>query len=343
LSTVNGGQQMKITATVRFDNGNAQLLNCVRQVGNLAGFDFKLTPTGPIKNAEIIWYLLAGDTSGSQGTLGYLRWALGNLPNVGRFTNDSGQDTITIEGAPQKRVMLNPHSVEKPGKVHAKVNLKSANIVQDLLTAIGGAASLPVEMAYRTGLGFERSYSFTVVDWDDCSAAAGSAGRAGALAANVCRDTWTGTASFTMGADPATAAITSASVTWVFSKIVGDVVHYQPTGSASFSFPNCVITPSSETMSTQPGGGTGGDLAIDFSTDPPTYQLQGSTVWLATYLCNGVQAGAGGLWVGDPATFQFVTGSVAVSQDAQSNQSKLTVSGSASGQGGSTNWSFTKD
>ena len=343
LSTVNGGQQMKITATVRFDNGNAQLLNCVRQVGNLAGFDFKLTPTGPIKNAEIIWYLLAGDTSGSQGTLGYLRWALGNLPNVGRFTNDSGQDTITIEGAPQKRVMLNPHSVEKPGKVHAKVNLKSANIVQDLLTAIGGAASLPVEMAYRTGLGFERSYSFTVVDWDDCTAAAGSAGRAGALTANVCRDTWTGTASFTMGADPATAAITSASVTWVFSKIVGDVVHYQPTGSASFSFPNCVITPSSETMSTQPGGGTGGDLAIDFGTDPPTYQLQGSTVWLATYLCNGVQAGAGGLWVGDPATFQFVTGSVAVSQDAQTNQPKLTVSGSASGQAGSTTWGFTKD
>jgi hypothetical protein len=343
LSTVNGGQQMKVTATVRFDNGNAQLLNCVRQVGNLLGFDFKLTPTGPIKNAEIIWYLLAGDTSGSQGTLGYLRWAKGSIPNVGRFTDGSGQDTITIEGAPQKKVMRNPHSVEKPGKVHAKVNLKSANIVQDLLTAIGGAASLPVEMAYRTGLGFERSYSFTVVDWDDCTESGSSAGRAGALAANVCRDTWTGTASFAMGADPASAPTTSASVVWVFSNVVGNVVHYQPTGIASFSFPNCVITPSSETMSTQPGGGTGGDLAIDFGNDPPTYQLQGSTVWAATYQCNGVQAGAGGLWVGDPATSQFVAGSLAVSQDAQSNQSKLTVSGSASGQGGSTSWNFTKD
>ena len=340
LSTRSGGQQMKVTVTVQFDNGNAQLLNCVRQVGNLVGVDFKLTPTGVIKNAEINWYLLAGDTSGSAGTLGYLRWAQGNLPNVARFTNDSGQDTITIEGAPQKKVLVDPHSVEKPGKVHAKINLKSANIVQDLLTAAGGAASLPAEMAYRTGLGFERSYSFTVVDWEECGASA-SAVKKGIQAA-TCSDTWTGTASFTMGSDPPNSTVTSASVTWVFDQVVGDVVHYKPTGTASFSFPKCSITPAGVTMSTVPGGGTGGELAIDYSTDPPAYTLQGSTVWLATY-CSGVQAGAGGSWVMDPATSQAVKGTLSFSTDPQTQTQKLIVSGSASGQGGSTSWSFTKD
>ena len=340
LSTRSGGQQMKITVTVQFDNGNAQLLNCVRQVGNLVGVDFKLTPTGPIKNAEIIWYLLAGDTSGSAGTLGYLRWAQGNLPNVGRFTDDNGQDTITIEGAPQKKTLIDPHSVEKPGKVHAKINLKSANIVQDLLTAIGGAASLPAEMVYRTGLGFERSYSFTVVDWEECGASANATKKSAQAA--TCSDTWTGTASFTMGSDLATAPVTSASVTWVFDNAVGDVVHYRPTGTASYSFPTCSITPASVTMSTVPGGGTGGDLAIDYSTEPPTYALQGSTVWLASY-CGAAQAGAGGSWVADPATFQPVHGTLAFTQDPKSRAQRLTVRGNAAGQGGSSSWNFTKD
>ena len=340
LSTSSGGEQMKITVTVKFDNGNAQLLNCVRQVGNLIGVDFKLTPTGPIKNAEIIWYLLAGGTSGSTGTLGYLRWARGNLPNVGRFTDGSGQDTITIEGAPQPKVLRDPHSVEKPGKVHAKINLKSANIVQDLLTALGGAATLPVEMVYRTGLGFERSYSFTVVDWEECGASASGARKH--VEAATCVDTWTGTASFAMGSDPANSPVTSANVTWVFDKTVGDVVHYKPTGTASYSFPACSITPAGVTMSTEPGGGTGGDLAIDYATEPPTYTLQGSTVWLATY-CGGAQAGAGGSWVADPATFQAVKGTVAFKADPETRTQKLAVSGSATGQGGSSTWNFTKD
>ena len=340
LSTTFGGQQMKITVTVSFDNGNAQLLNCVRQVGNLAGVDFKLTPTGPIKNAEIVWRLLEGATSGGTGTLGYLRWANGSRPNVGRFTNGSGQDTITIEGAPQKKVLVDPHSVEKPGKVHASTTLISANIVQDLLTAIGGVASLPAEMVYRTGLGFERSYSFTVVDWEECGASA-SAARKGAQAA-TCNDTWTGTASFMMGSDPLTSPVTSANVTWVFDKTVGDVVHYKPTGTASFSSPNCAVTPSSVTMSTLPGGGTTGDLAIDYSTEPPTYMLGGATAWLGKY-CNGIQAGAGGVWVGDPATFQAVNGTLSFSQDPQTQTQKLTVSGNATGQSGSTTWNFTKD
>ena len=131
-------------------------------------------------------------------------------------------------------------------------------------------------------------------------------------------------------------------MTWVFDRTVGDVVHYKPTGTASYSFPACSITPANVTMSTEPGGGTGGDLAIDYGTEPPTYTLQGSTVWLATY-CGGAQAGAGGSWVADPATFQAVKGTVAFKSDPETRTQKLAISGSATGQGGSTTWDFTKD
>ncbi len=343
LSTVNGGQQMNITVTVSFDNGNAQLLNCVRQVGNLIGVDFKLTPTGPIKNAEINWYLLDGGTNGIAGQLGYLRWAAGNLPNVSRFTNSNGQDTITIEGAPQKKMLIDPHSVEKPGKVHAKINLTSANIVQDLMTALGGVSTLPIEMINRTGLGFERSFSFTVVDWEDCVTPA-VATRIGVKDTGVCRDTWTGTASFSLGSG-LSVPTTSASVTWVLSRIEGTVAYFDPTGTASYTWPgaSCPFFPSTWTMSTVPDGGTGGLLAIDFGQDPPTYQAEGATVWGATY-CGSFQAGAGGAWLADPtAGVGPVSGTVSVTTDAQTNTAKLTIRGNASSLYGSTAWNFTKD
>jgi hypothetical protein len=65
-------------------------------------------------------------------------------------------------------------------------------------------------------------------------------------------------------------------------------------------------------------------------------------VWLASY-CGGAQAGAGGSWVADPATFQPVHGTLAFTQDPKSQAQKLTVSGNAAGQGGSSSWNFTKD
>lgn len=347
LSTVNGGQQMHITATVAFDNGNLQLLNCARIVGNLVGVDLKLNATGPIKNAEINWYILQGETQGSAGQLGYIRWAAGNLPNVARSTDANGQDTITVEGAPQPKHIVDPHSVEKPGKVHAKISLVKADIVKDVINQIpsgsnpwGLGASLPAEMILRTGLLFERSYSFTVVDWEECGDTSSGKPSKALQAANVCNNTWTGTASFTMGADPATSPTTSANVTWVFDRIDGDVVHYKPTGTASYAFPTCSVVPSSETMSTQPGGGTGGELAIDFSVDPPTYKVQGSTVWAASYCGGPPIPGAGGAWVGDPNNISLpVSGTVTV----DNNTHKLTLSGAAAGLAGSTTWSFTKD
>ena len=48
-------------------------------------------------------------------------------------------------------------------------------------------------------------------------------------------------------------------------------------------------------------------------------------------------------WVADPATFEAVRGTVAFKSDPATQTQKLAVSGSATGQGGSTTWDFTKD
>ena len=309
-STQTGGEQMNITVTVKFDNGNAQILNCLRQVGNLAGIDFKLTPTGPIKNAEIKWYLLAGDTNGNTGTLGYLRWAKGNIPNESRFTNDNGQDTITIEGAPQQKMLLNPvqDSVTKPGKVHAKINLKSANIVQDIMSAIGGLVSLPVEMAYRTGLGFERSFSFPVIDWLDCGAASNNASNnlgkvvLGQVvrAANVCSDTWVGT---TSSGDAAYGPNqTQASLTLKFDdRVTGTApgqVFYYAVGTVKVKTPaleniGCVLSTTEividrDTGSNTPGhGDESNQFEVNYGNDPPTAGGAGLVGVTQTVVCPG--------------------------------------------------------
>lgn len=308
-STATGGQQMHITATVKFDNGNAQILNCVRQVGNLAGIDFKLTPTGPIKNAEIKWYLLAGDTNGgsdgSAGGLGYLRWAAGSIPNVSRFTDDGGQDTITIEGAPQPKKLFNPiqDPDKKPGKVHAKINLKSANIVQDLLSAIGGAGALPVEMAYRTGLGFERSFSFPVVDWLDCSGAGSTTGRSIRAATNVCSDTWVGT---TSSGDAAYGPNqTQANLTLLFDdRVTGRApgqVFYYAVGTVKLintahQANGCTLSQTEiafdrDTGSNTPGhGDESNQFEVNYGEDPPTAGGAGGVGVTQTVACPGVPA-----------------------------------------------------
>jgi Putative Ig domain len=342
--TTHAGEQRKVTVTVKLDIGDAQIVNCLRLVGNTVGLDFSLWNTGPVANAGINWYLLAGDTSGgsngSPAQLGYLEFALGNAP-LNRTTNANGMDTITIEGRAQKKILLSPVEVDKPGKLHAKVNIKDTKIVQDLIDGAGGAIPLPAEMAYRNGLGFERSFSFPVIDWKDAcdpaSSGSSSTSRVGIEGARikdtggVCKDTWSGTASATIG------STASAQVTWVLKSVVGDKLTYQPTGTASFSYPkpDCSVTPSSQTIALDDG-----TLVIDYSTDPATYSVSGGTVWVATYACNGLQAGAGGEWLLDnnnPGGIAMGTLTTAAPtfQDA--------FSGSVTFTGGNSSWSFKHD
>jgi hypothetical protein len=350
LSTAVDGEWRDITVTVKLDIGNAQVLNCLRLVSNVAGLDFSLWNDGPIENAGVAWRILEGGPAGMG--LGYIKFPDDTPdPFHNRVTDDKGRNTIRVTGRKQSKVILNPERVDKTGRVNAEINLKSANIIQDLIDAAGGAGpagwgtlTVPAEMIYRTGvLFFNRSFHFPVIDWEDCDASA-SANGIRPLAANVCSNTWSGTASFTMGA-AANGPATSASVKWVWDRIEGTTSYYKPTGTANFTTPNCIVIPSAVPMSTQPGGGTGGTLAIDFGADPPTYQAMGASTWQATYECapdynpSPAELGAGGIWLADPTTFQYVNGTVAI-DDTTHN---LIFSGSLSGVAGSTTWNFSKD
>jgi hypothetical protein len=119
-----------------------------------------------------------------------VQWGRDFLTKEGRQlkTDAQGISRVSVDGAPLKR-RLGDCAVRVPrtAKVYVDVALKSADIVTDLLDAVGGLVSLPAEMVYRSGLGFGRSLAFTVLDWDDGNPAPLSVGgRARALATGVC-------------------------------------------------------------------------------------------------------------------------------------------------------------
>ncbi|RIH88519.1 hypothetical protein Mterra_00981 [Calidithermus terrae] len=159
------GELRKVTARFRLDLGSAQMVNCLRILFNGAGLDFSLWNDGPIKNAGVDWLMLEGGAT-SRGA-GYIQFAQGNIP-TNRRTDAEGKDVIAIEGIRQRRDLpADAQRWDRPGKLHVKVSLKNADIVQDLIDAVGGPLSLPAEMAFRIGFGFAYTFSFNVVDWKD--------------------------------------------------------------------------------------------------------------------------------------------------------------------------------
>ncbi len=117
----------------------------------------------------------------------------------------------------------------------------------------------------------------------------------------LCEDGWVGTSESIINAFTPIYEI-SASVTWRYSEALsvpelGDYV-YLPEGTVSFrdiSGSGCTISPSSYPVTNE----NGGELRIDYSTDPPSYQGAGVTLWEATYTCPHLDpftAGAGGGW-----------------------------------------------
>jgi hypothetical protein len=268
------GEQSTVTVEVRLELGDAQIVNCFRIAFNAAGLDFDLWNTGAVANAGVDWDFLEGRE--------YLRFALGNVP-LKRRTNAQGQDTIIIEGLHQDRTLPpDAERVDKRGRLQASVSLKTANLVQDLLDATSGAASLPAEMAFR-GFGlFKRAITFTVVDWHDpCNfGTTRHAGRSVAARAAVCTDTWTGS---TSTSTPLGSLTTSAQVTWKIAPelSVGDKITYYAEGMVTLSQPPCSISPPSHPITKE----NGGFLEVDYSVDPPTYFGAGATTWFFTSHC----------------------------------------------------------
>ena len=251
-SSATEGNPQKITATFKLNIKDAQIVNCMRVAFNAAGLDFSLWNDGPIKGAGVNWYLIEGATDGIQGRLGYL--VFGENP-LNHISNNEGVDSVVITGRRQQRTKpANSTRVDKPGKVAVSVNLKNANIVNDLFDALGGVITLPAEMAYRHGLGFERSFSFNVVDWEDpCgpSAQARNARRK-AVAAGIkqitpqaltCDAAWAGAikevSSFVVNPGGTTTITTVANVTFEVDKVAA--ADAQP-GEVPFKLRNGTFT-----------------------------------------------------------------------------------------------------
>jgi len=111
-----------------------------------------------------------------------------------------------------------------------------------------------------------------------------------------CGGSWTGTADSTFGA-----YTMHAEVTFDIDqdRSTDTQAIYLPSGTVSFSIDpstGCTVTPGSQSIQTAEG-----QLVIDFSQDPPTYKVMGTTVWPGTYRCGSgtLQAGAGGVWLGN--------------------------------------------
>ena len=274
---------------VRLDLGDAQIVNCLRIAFNAAGLDFDLWNDGPVKGARVDWALLKPEVE-------YLAFARGNLPR-NRRTDAQGQDSITIEGRPQKQALsAHPEPVDKPGRVHVKVTLKPANMVKDLLDAVNGPLSLPTEMMYRDFTPFHYYIAFNVVDWQDpCDpGAAQLAGRSLVAQAAVCADTWTGNSS-----GSAQDISISAEVTWKIDpelSIGNEILYYAAEGTVTASYTGCSVNPSSYPITRE----NGGYFRVDYGVDPPTYLGASLTAWSATWNCEGSPGSfihpAGGRW-----------------------------------------------
>ncbi len=148
-----------------------------------------------------------------------------------------------------------------------------------------------------------------------------------------CGKQWSGTTTAQVG------YTMTASVTWTYDDqhSTDTVAYFQPTGSVSFAFPGCSVSPN--THSIAPAEGT---LKIDYSTTPATYIVEASTVWLATYNCGGspYQAGAGGFWLED--FNNNPPGAMGTVPPADKNGNTV-LSGSVSNNSTSFTWNFTGD
>ena len=148
----NAGERRKLTATVRSNTGNWQMINCLRPALNLAGLDFSLPGDGPVANVKVTWNLTEG--GGPEGLAAALDTAthLGDLlsgkdhdtgaivyldtpdgrPAQGyiTFTNTDGQSNISAVGAAQKEdlALKGAVSVFKHATVTVSVQAKPTKL-----------------------------------------------------------------------------------------------------------------------------------------------------------------------------------------------------------------------
>jgi hypothetical protein len=167
--TTRAGERRTLTATLRYDTGDAAYLNCFRPYLNAAGVDLNLPPDGPIADTSVEWSFLEGDD-----LVRYYSLRQGGNAVV-TTTGSDGKTRTGIEGIPQDYVI--PGSappIDKWAFILVNPILVTPGVWNDLMSAIGtmlsGIGALPFitvsELAMR-GFGgfFARKYEVPVTDW----------------------------------------------------------------------------------------------------------------------------------------------------------------------------------
>jgi hypothetical protein len=178
--TTEARERKKLTAIVKLNVGNAEMLNCFRFLLAPLGLDFNLGNDGPVKGAHVSWYGVegfdesAGPLHGGPDAIVRLT-SDGAGPVTDAVTGDDGKVRVTVEGRPQRQQISNDATeVPKSAKVRLQVALKGADLFGDLQEAAGTAASglvglatVPLSILMRAQWASVGHYRFSVTDWRD--------------------------------------------------------------------------------------------------------------------------------------------------------------------------------
>ncbi len=183
--TKQAGQQRTVRARVAIDFPKSDALKAVRAAGNVAGLDLQVPDGGPAGGAKVVWrfregaadtkYRTAKGGSTYRPDLAFVQFASGE-PFTGTITNDDGETSIVIEGAPQKTNLTNnARPYPRRAVVGVEVTLKVGNVVQDVNDIVNtssagvvqGSLSFLADMMLRTSLFFQQGKSFEVTDWKE--------------------------------------------------------------------------------------------------------------------------------------------------------------------------------
>ena len=155
------GERRELSATVKMDLGNAEMLNCMRAILIPAGFDFSVPNNGPVKGARVLWYGVDGFDQAaaalhggseaivqfvaSEGSRIQVAGSGSSSPVTGSVTGEDGKVHIGVEGRGQNENLDdNARPVAKTATVRLHVALKGSDLFGDVREAAGTAASGPV-------------------------------------------------------------------------------------------------------------------------------------------------------------------------------------------------------
>jgi hypothetical protein len=186
------GEQKELTAVVRLNIGNAQMLNCFRIMLNAVGMDFSLPNDGPVKGAQVAWDGYEGFSEaaavlhgGPEQIVRFAGDSAGRIQSGGgassknavtnAVTDADGKVKVSVEGVGQRQRMSNDaRQVMKKARVRVDVALKGADFFKDFKdaakSALGGVgllATLPLDLLYRMKWASVGHYAFDVADWSE--------------------------------------------------------------------------------------------------------------------------------------------------------------------------------